>query len=107
MLVLWTVRIDGGDGEEIYGKEYADIYAINRLHFKAASAYICDHVSLGNVVNFIPCGNTRSWKMRVRGEMENACQKRNGIICVEFGTLFVSKHLSTYLCLGVAIAQMF
>lgn len=71
MLVLWTVRVDGGDGKEIYGKDYSDIYAINRLHYKGASAYTCDHVSLfRGVLNVVPCGN--------RTVLEHACQKRNG-----------------------------
>lgn len=46
MLIIWTVRVDGGEGQELYGDDYADIWAINRLHFKAASTYECDHVSL-------------------------------------------------------------
>lgn len=45
MLKLWTVRVDTGEGKELYGEDYADIWAINRLHFKAASHYECDHVS--------------------------------------------------------------
>eukprot|EP00752_Nemacystus_decipiens_P008279 g7402.t1 len=43
MFQLWAVRVDGGDGKELYGDDYADIYAINRLHFKAASNKTCDH----------------------------------------------------------------
>eukprot|EP00903_Cladosiphon_okamuranus_P021957 g20189.t1 len=43
MFQLWAVRVDGGNGKELYGKDYADIYAINRLHFKAASNKTCDH----------------------------------------------------------------
>lgn len=45
MLKLWTDRVQGGDGKELYGEDYADIWAINRLHFKAASPLFCDHVS--------------------------------------------------------------
>ena len=45
MAVLWDVRVQGGEGKELYGKDYADIWAINRLHFTAASTYSCDHVS--------------------------------------------------------------
>ena len=41
---LWKVRADDGDGKELYGEDYADIYAISRLHFKAASNGTCDHV---------------------------------------------------------------
>lgn len=42
---LWTVRVDGGNGKEVYGEDYADIWAINRLHFKAGHNKTCDHVS--------------------------------------------------------------
>lgn len=45
MFTLWDVRVDGGKGKELYGDDYADIYAINRLHYKAASPQDCDHVS--------------------------------------------------------------
>lgn len=46
MLVLWKVKAEGdGNGKELYGENYADIYAINRLHYKAASPLKCDHVS--------------------------------------------------------------
>ena len=41
---LWAVRVDGGNGKELYGEDYADIYAINRLHFKATTNGTCDHV---------------------------------------------------------------
>lgn len=37
--------MNGGNGKEKYGEDYADIYAINRLHFKAAMNNDCDHVS--------------------------------------------------------------
>lgn len=46
MFALWNVRVDDGNGKEIYGDDYADIWAINRLHFKAATVDSCDHVSL-------------------------------------------------------------
>lgn len=46
MYTLWTVTVDGGEGREKYGEDYADIFAINRLHYKAASPLECDHVSL-------------------------------------------------------------
>lgn len=45
MYTLWTVTVDGGKGRELYGEDYADIFAINRLHYKAASPLECDHVS--------------------------------------------------------------
>ena len=45
MFQLWAVRVDGGDGKERYGEDYADVYAINRVHFKAAANGSCDHVS--------------------------------------------------------------
>lgn len=45
MYTLWSVRADGGNGKELYGEDYADIYAINRLHFKAASPADCDKVT--------------------------------------------------------------
>ncbi|CAM9718956.1 unnamed protein product, partial [Hapterophycus canaliculatus] len=43
MFELWRVRVQGGDGRQIYGEGYSDIWAINRLHFKAASPQYCDH----------------------------------------------------------------
>ncbi|CAM9789553.1 unnamed protein product, partial [Scytosiphon promiscuus] len=43
MYTLWSVHVDGGNGKEIYGEDYADIYAINRLHFKAGMSNDCDH----------------------------------------------------------------
>lgn len=45
MHALWEVPVNGGNGKERYGDDYADIYAINRLHFKAAMNNDCDHVS--------------------------------------------------------------
>lgn len=45
MYALWEVPVNGGNGKERYGDDYADIYAINRLHFKAAMNDDCDHVS--------------------------------------------------------------
>lgn len=51
MFELWSVRVDGGDGKEIYGEDYIDIWAMNRLHFKAATKGTCDHVSKVVVVN--------------------------------------------------------
>lgn len=42
---LWTDKVQGGNGKELYGDDYADVWAINRLHYKAASPEPCDHVS--------------------------------------------------------------
>lgn len=50
MFTLWNVRVDGGNGKELYGDGYADIYAINRLHHKAATHGSCDHVSPPSLV---------------------------------------------------------
>ncbi|CAN0536085.1 unnamed protein product, partial [Laminaria digitata] len=36
-------RVDGGDGKEIYGEDYADIYAISRVHYMATTNDTCDH----------------------------------------------------------------
>ena len=44
MYQLWAVRVGDGNGKELYGEDYPDIYAINRLHFKAATNGTCDHV---------------------------------------------------------------
>lgn len=46
MYALWDVSVNDGNGKEKYGDDYADIYAINRLHFKAAMNNDCDHVSM-------------------------------------------------------------
>lgn len=46
MFQLWAVTVDGGNGKGLYGPDYADIWAINRLHYKAASSEECDHVRL-------------------------------------------------------------
>ncbi len=45
MFTIWNVKVDGGNGKELYGDDYADIYAIQRLHFKGAMNSDCDHVS--------------------------------------------------------------
>ncbi|CAM9212040.1 unnamed protein product [Hapterophycus canaliculatus] len=60
MYTLWTVRVDGGNGKELYGETYADIFAINRLHFKAASPLECDHFhdGLGFLTNHAIVSNT-------------------------------------------------
>lgn len=44
MAKIWNVRVKDGNGKEIYGDDYADIWAINRLHFEAAAPKDCDHV---------------------------------------------------------------
>ncbi|CAM9241469.1 unnamed protein product [Ectocarpus sp. 12 AP-2014] len=40
---LWVVRVNGGNGLELYGDGYSDILSIDRLHFKAAQNTTCDH----------------------------------------------------------------
>lgn len=47
MYQLWAVRVDDGHGKEIYGEDYADIFVMNRMHYKAATSSICDHVRIG------------------------------------------------------------
>ena len=42
--------MNGGNGKERFGDDYADIYAINRLHFKAAMKYDCDRVSIATYI---------------------------------------------------------
>lgn len=57
MAELWRVRVEDGNGREIYGDSYSDIWAINRLHYKAASPQACDHVSFAlhdQVFNNVP-----------------------------------------------------
>ena len=44
MYQIWAVRVDGGNGKELYGEDYADIAALHRLHFKAVANGTCDHV---------------------------------------------------------------
>ncbi|CAB1096465.1 TYR [Ectocarpus sp. CCAP 1310/34] len=60
MLELWNVRVQDGDGREKYGENYSDIWAINRLHFKAASPQFCDHFhdGLGFLTNHGLVSNT-------------------------------------------------
>lgn len=45
MFTMWEIRADDGNGKELYGEDYADIYGISRLHFLAAMNKTCDHVS--------------------------------------------------------------
>lgn len=47
--------MDSGNGKELYGDDYADIWAINRLHFKAASPLVCDHVSKFILISSVCC----------------------------------------------------
>ncbi|CBN79226.1 ortho-aminophenol oxidase [Ectocarpus siliculosus] len=60
MFTLWSVRVDGGNGKELYGDDYADIFAINRLHYKGASPKQCDHFhdGLGFLTSHIVITNT-------------------------------------------------
>lgn len=44
MATLWNVKVMGGNGQEVYGENYQDIWAINRLHFKGGGSSTCDHV---------------------------------------------------------------
>ncbi|CAM9627145.1 unnamed protein product, partial [Pylaiella littoralis] len=66
MYTLWSVRADGGNGKELYGEDYADIYAINRLHFKAASPLDCDffHDGLGFLTNHAVISNTFEYSLQ-------------------------------------------
>lgn len=47
MVTLWKVQVKDGEGKELYGEGYQDIWAINRLHFKAGGASTCDHFHAG------------------------------------------------------------
>lgn len=83
MFTLWDVRVDGGKGKELYGEDYADIYAINRLHYKAASPQDCDHVS-----NIFP-GSARASYLLARCPLSSRSTCTQGSVhrC-ERGTLF-------------------
>lgn len=48
MFQLWAVRVDGGNGRERYGDDYADVYAISRIHYMATTNDTCDHVRLAS-----------------------------------------------------------
>ena len=48
LFALWDVKAGEG-GKELYGDDYADIWAIQRLHFKAAMNNDCDHVSRSEI----------------------------------------------------------
>ncbi|CAN0363328.1 unnamed protein product [Pylaiella littoralis] len=63
---LWDVRVDGGDGKELYGEDYADIYAISRLHFMAAMNKTCDHFhdGIGFLTNHVLITNTFEYSLQ-------------------------------------------
>lgn len=42
MHTLWAVHVMGGNGKELFGDNYADIWAMDRLHFSASSTGRCD-----------------------------------------------------------------
>ena len=45
MFRLWEVRLDDGEyAREMYGEDYVDVYALNRLHFKASTNSTCNNV---------------------------------------------------------------
>lgn len=69
MAKLWHVRVQGGLGKELYGPDYADIWAINRLHYKAASPPMCDHVSAPGIVF-----STTSSDVGIMCVMSTCCQ---------------------------------
>ncbi|CAM9814374.1 unnamed protein product [Ectocarpus fasciculatus] len=66
MYTLWDVRVDTGKGKELYGDDYADIYAINRLHFKAAMSEDCDHFhdGLGFLTSHTLISNTFEYSLQ-------------------------------------------
>ncbi|CAM9493178.1 unnamed protein product [Ectocarpus sp. 6 AP-2014] len=66
MFTIWDVRVDGGNGKELYGDGYADIYAINRLHHKAATHGSCDHFhdGLGFLVSHSVLTNTFEYSLQ-------------------------------------------
>ena len=57
MFTLWEVPVNGGNGKERFGDDYADIYAIQRIHFKAAMNKSCDHVSTEESLRSSRCSN--------------------------------------------------
>eukprot|EP00904_Undaria_pinnatifida_P007024 jgi/Undpi1/3451/HiC_scaffold_16.g06823.m1 len=67
MFQLWAVRVDGGDGKERYGEDYADVYAINRVHFKAAANGSCDHFhdGMGFLVSHSLLTNTFEFSLQL------------------------------------------
>eukprot|EP00904_Undaria_pinnatifida_P007010 jgi/Undpi1/3439/HiC_scaffold_16.g06812.m1 len=67
MFQLWAVRVDGGDGKEIYGKDYADVYAMTRIHFLATTNDTCDHFhdGLGILVTHSLITNTFEFSLQL------------------------------------------
>ncbi|CAM9780271.1 unnamed protein product [Ectocarpus sp. 12 AP-2014] len=66
MLTLWDVRVDGGNGKELYGDGYTFFYATNRLHHKAATHGTCDHFhdDLGFLVSHSVLTNTFEYSLQ-------------------------------------------
>ncbi|CAM9642571.1 unnamed protein product [Ascophyllum nodosum] len=64
---LWSERVVGGNGKEKYGDGYTDIWAINRLHFKAATVDSCDHFhdGLGFLVSHTLISNTFEHSLQI------------------------------------------
>ena len=66
MFQLWAVRVDGGDGKELYGEDYADVYAMTQLHYKSTASNTCDHVrsrlkwSCAVYIGLAECGGTNA-----------------------------------------------
>ena len=67
MYQLWDAEVDGGNGKEMYGDDFADIWAINRLHFKAAMNKTCDHVSAWFSLEVV---HSRSWRALVNNKSQ-------------------------------------
>lgn len=55
MLTLWKVRGQGGEGRNLYGPDYTDVWAMSSFHFAASSDPECDHVSLYCLFNLLCC----------------------------------------------------
>eukprot|EP00752_Nemacystus_decipiens_P005412 g4907.t1 len=66
MFTLWEEPVNGGNGKEMFGNDYADIYAIQRLHFKSAMNNSCDHFhdGLGFLTNHILITNTFEYSLQ-------------------------------------------
>ncbi|CAN0234756.1 unnamed protein product [Pylaiella littoralis] len=67
MFTLWEVKVDGGNGKERYGDNYADIYAMNRLHIMAAMNKTCDHFhdGLGFLIGHSMISNTFEYSLQL------------------------------------------
>ncbi|CAM9863802.1 unnamed protein product [Pylaiella littoralis] len=67
MYTLWEVKVDGGDGKELYGDNYADIYAMSRLHIMAAMNKSCDHFhdGLGFLIGHSMISNTFQYSVQL------------------------------------------